>query len=133
MVRIPRGQFNKAKENELLNLLLAKIRKIDSVGGFKNFINQFLNKEEKTALLRRLAVVDLISRRKTYREIRNTLEISSGTISNVKDILAGRGYNRKLPKKKTPESKAPIRSRRRQIPLMPPITGRGRWRFLNRL
>lgn len=130
MTRVLRNKLNKEIENILRKELLREIQKINSVTDLKKFFNKFFTKDEEILILRRLAVMKLISDKKKYREIKNLLDVSSNTISAVKDIILGYGYNKRNKKIKYspwPKSKTGNKSFSRY----PTMVGKGRWRFLN--
>ena len=114
MARINNKKIDKFIEKEIYNELLKEFERISSVGGIDLFFNKFMTSGEKTLFFRRMAVIKLLNQNKKYREIKEILGISSGTISRVADIVAGRGYsinpNRKR-KYSADFSKKPVRRR----------------------
>lgn len=89
-------QFKKEAKNKLLQ----EIKGISSVSDVENFLNKFFTPNEKDLILRRIVIEDFLNSNKKYREIKKILEVSSNTISNVRDIIEKRGYgnnpNRKI-------------------------------------
>ena len=133
MIRVARDKLDKQREEILLQALLAEIKKLNSTKGLENFLDQLLTRREKLLLFRRLAVIELIRNGKKYREIKNLLNISGGTISSVKDILSGRGYNKRLPKKEKISTSKGESHLSKMIKSYPSYSGKGRWKFLNQI
>lgn len=136
MARVLRKKLSQNIEKSLWIKLLKEVKNINSVESLKGFLDKFFTADEKILILRRLAVMELIENRRKYRDIKNILDVSSATISAVKDIFEGRGYNKKSSKK---ESQATLKSRnlkknkRSKFPAhrFIPGAGKGRWGFLN--
>jgi len=106
MAYIIKDKLDRNIKEVALKILLSSITSINSVGKLRNFLNKFLTSDEQILLLRRVAVIELIDQGKTYRKIKEILKTSSRTISGVKDILSGAGYNRRNKKKKYSSSGA---------------------------
>ncbi len=133
MPKVLKDKLNKETEESIWDLLLKEVRKIDSVARLKKFFERFLTRDETILILRRLAIMKLIENKKKYRDIKDILGVSGSTISAVKDIIQGRGYNKK-PRKKRNNITAKIRLKNnKSFPKFPTYKGRGRWRFLNNL
>lgn len=94
MTRISKNKLSKNLEKEALSEILKEIKKVDSLENLTNFLNGFFTAEEKKIILRRAAVIKLLKSGKKYREIKVMLEISRATISNVRDMIEGRGYGK---------------------------------------
>jgi uncharacterized protein YerC len=101
-------------EKEIYQDLLKEIKNIDSHSDLDNFFNKFMTKDEKTLLLRRTAIIKLINRGKKYTEIKELLSVSDNTISNVRDILDGRGYGRNPNRKRVYSKTKDYRKKKRQ-------------------
>lgn len=80
--------------------LLKEFSGIASSDDLHNIFSKFLSEKEINLIYRRLAVIKFIKQGKKYREIKEIMEISSNTISNVQDIIMGRGYGRNPKRKK---------------------------------
>ena len=87
-------KFNNLAEKEIYAELLKELKGINSPNQLMGFLNKFMTASEITLLFRRIAAIKLLEKKKTYRDIKKILGISSGTISRVADIIAGRGYSR---------------------------------------
>ncbi|MFH1162307.1 MAG: Trp family transcriptional regulator [Candidatus Jorgensenbacteria bacterium] len=114
----------RASSDRKLNLLL------DSV----------LSASEKRLMVRRLAIMALIGQGKTYREIGRRLWLSPSTVSAIKKGMGGhslyrsrRESDKEARKRKRGAEKKPVTVH----PVleywlnMPPISGKGRWKFLD--
>lgn len=109
---------------------MKEIKKIQSVDDLKQFINKVLTSDEKTLILRRMAVIELIGYKKKYHEIKELLGVSGDTISAAKDIILGYGYD-KRDKKIKYSSWPEFKNNKKSFSKLPTYKGKGRWRFLN--
>lgn len=109
---------------------LKEIKKIHSINDLRKFFEMFFTKDEEVLVLRRLAIMQLIAEKKKYKEIKEKLSVSGCTISAVKDILLGQGYNKR--DKKIKYSYWPKQNSRKKFPSYPRMVGKGRWGFLYR-
>ena len=100
MAIISNKKLEKSLGREIYSELLKEIRKIDSPSDLDYFFDRFMTVGEKTVFLRRVGVIQLLKKKLKYRDIRELLGISSGTISKVNDIVAGRGYSRNPDRKR---------------------------------
>ncbi len=94
MTRAINKKLNKFIEREIYRELLKEFKNINSYNNLNDFFKKFMTDDEKDLIFRRIAVMKLIKQGKKYREIKGLLDISGNTISNVIDILEGRGYSR---------------------------------------
>ena len=132
MAKIVKNKLNKEFKAFLLKKLLEEIGRINSSDKLKKFLNKFLTHGEQMLILRRLAVEELIKNKKKYREIKELLDVSGQTISAVKDILLGYGYDKRDKKRKYSILSKPNKKRYNNwLSKFPTKTGKGRWRFLN--
>ncbi|MCL5114913.1 MAG: trp operon repressor [Patescibacteria group bacterium] len=81
-------------EKEAVGILFREVSRVRSERDLISFFDKYLNESEKEIIVRRVIVGILLERKMSYRKIRNLLEISQSTISNVRDILENRGYGR---------------------------------------
>lgn len=130
--KILKDKLNKQAGKIVWEILFKEIQKIHSINDLKKFFEEFLTEDERVFILRRLAIIKLIQDKKKYRDIKNFLNVSGNTISAVKDIILGYGYNKRDKTiKYSPWPKS--NNKRRSFPKYPTFVGRGRWRFLNDL
>lgn len=77
---------------DAINILFGDLKNINSVGDVEQFLKKFFTADERELILRRIVVMDLLNKNVKYRDIKKLLEVSSNTISNVRDIIENRGY-----------------------------------------
>ncbi len=94
MARVINKNLDKAIESEIRAELLKEFKNVHSGRDVDWFFSKFMTNDEKRLVFRRLAVMKLMNQGKKYRDIKEILNISSNTISNVIDIIQGRGYGR---------------------------------------
>ncbi len=92
--------------------MLREIGIIKSERDLVSFFDKYLNKSEKEIIVRRVIVGILLERKMSYRKIRDFLEISQSTISNVRDILEHRGYGRNPKRRRIYSYNRKLRKRR---------------------
>ncbi len=92
-------KLNMAIEKEAREKLFKEFSGLRSQRDLQEVFSKFLSDKEIERIYRRFAVIEFIKQGKKYRQIKEMMEVSSNTISNVKDMLAGRGYGRN-PKRK---------------------------------
>ncbi|MHB9019964.1 MAG: Trp family transcriptional regulator [Minisyncoccota bacterium] len=110
---MPRAIKNKVPldiQNKVLDELLLEFRKVNSIENLNIFFKKFMTYGEKDTIIRRLAIIKYLNNGKKYREIKKTLCISNSTISNSRDIMAGRGYGQN-PNRKKVYSRSLIKSK----------------------
>ena len=93
-------KLDKTIETEICRELLKEFKGVNSFEGINDFFSKFMPDKEKEAFFRRLAVIKFINQGKKYREIKEIMEVSGNTISNVRDILEGRGYSKNPDRKR---------------------------------
>ena len=99
-------------EKEAVEILLREIGRVRFERDLISFFDKYLNESEKEIIVRRVIVGILLERKMSYRKIRNLLEISQSTISNVRDILENRGYGRNPKRRRVYSYKRKPRKRR---------------------
>lgn len=87
MKKPKRFKSRKEWDNHLIENFLEVIKKIGSPKEIANFLNTLLSSEEKKNISRRLAVIDLLKEKNTYKEISKIIWVSPGTISAIKKSL----------------------------------------------
>lgn len=107
MAIIKNKKLDKAVEREVCIELLKEFKKVDSFCNLDYFLNKFMTPSERIILTRRIAVMKLLEQKRKYRDIKELLGISSGTISKINDIITGRGYG-KNPNRKRKYSNSTI-------------------------
>ena len=94
MAIIKNKKLDKALGKEVFAELLKEFQKVNSFNRLEEFLNKFMTFGEKTLFIRRIAVIKLLERKISYRNIKSLLDISTGTIRKINDIVAGRGYGK---------------------------------------
>ncbi|MFY9462259.1 MAG: Trp family transcriptional regulator [Candidatus Sungiibacteriota bacterium] len=100
-----------------------------------DFINDLLTRTERIMLAKRLAIVVMLHKGYPFGVIRRTLKVSESTISAMRDRTdrGGKGFEkalRRLEKDKRLEKFIANLDRIIRLFAMPPIAGKGRWKFL---
>lgn len=96
-------------------ILFREIKDINSVPDLDKFLGQFFTDKEKETILKRIVIKDFLNSGKKYREIKKILDVSSNTISNVRDIIEKRGYGRNPDRpRKYSEIKRPAKRERHE-------------------
>jgi len=138
------SKFKSRKEWEkfIWEKFLKSIKDIDSNKGLGKLLDSVLSENEKRLIIKRMVAISLIRQGKTYKEIGEILWLSPSTISSIKKSLkSGLFYqSRRDIDKKRKKQKRDLKEK--AIPALtifdywlnfplPPMTGRGRWKFLN--
>ncbi len=84
-----------------IKLIALRAEKISLPTDVEKFLNSFFAKAEIDLILKKAAVMILLSRNVKYRDICETLEVSKNTISKIQNSSAGREYWTAPKKKKT--------------------------------
>jgi uncharacterized protein YerC len=94
MRHIPNKKISQALARRSLEVATREIRKVNVPEDFLAFLRKYFTDKEMDSIMRRVAVGILLENGESYRKIRDSLEVSQGTISRVRDLLKGRGYGR---------------------------------------
>ena len=109
-MKVSKKKIDKELRAKAVKVLFEKLQDDVSVEDTEKFLNTFFKSEEKNLVLKKAAVMVLLSEGEKYRNIEERLEVSKATISNIRDIFDGRGYGGKDPNRK----KSPIGTGRPQ-------------------
>lgn len=101
-MKISKKQIDKELRVKAMKVLFTRLRNVISLEDAERFLNMFFKKQEKSLILKKAAVMVLLSEGEKYRSIEERLEVSRATISNVRDIFNGREYGGKDPRQKKP-------------------------------
>lgn len=128
--------------------LLEDIKKTRSEKQLKELLNILISQKERKFIIKRLMTIYLIQKGKSYQEIGNLLWISPATISAIKKSLLKKSVYQARPLITDTSDKNKKRININNMDLaeaaeemlcslgeildkyIPPISGRGRWRFL---
>ncbi|MBA4320434.1 MAG: hypothetical protein C0412_18710 [Flavobacterium sp.] len=92
MTRAIENRITENIEKEVVKELLTEFKRVDSGKKLDDFFKKFMTVAEKDLIFRRMAIIKLVNHGKKYSDIKMILRISENTISNSRDIMAGRGY-----------------------------------------
>lgn len=87
MSQISRNPLSKESNYEIQATLWWLLARLNNDSDIKNFLNGLLTKTEKIMIAKRLAVAFLLSKNFNYRDISDTLKISTSTISRIKETI----------------------------------------------
>jgi uncharacterized protein YerC len=135
LTKVLENKLNKRTKEFALNIFLKEVKKVKSINALEWFLKKFFTKNERVLVLRRLTIMGLIENKKKYRSIKELLGVSGNTISAVKDIMLGYGYDKRDKRIKYsvwPKSKSKNRSFSK-FPKYRTLSAKDRWRFLNNL
>ncbi len=79
-------------KKDAINILFGDLKNINLVDDVEKFLEKFFTTDERELILRRIIVMDFLNKNIKYRDIKKALEVSSNTISKVRDIIENRGY-----------------------------------------
>lgn len=92
MSRYNEKKLNYDVQEKLLNILCKILFKLETPGAIKKFLKDLLNRNERTMLVRRLFIAEMLLDKRTYNEIKNQLHCGKSTIARVERWLNfGRG------------------------------------------
>ncbi len=96
MVQVSRYPLKKEIEERVFGILLQAIASLKNPQEINEFLEDFLSPVEKIMLAKRLAIAVLLGKGYDYRQIREILRVTPGTIAavNLKLKYAGRGYKK---------------------------------------
>lgn len=100
MTQVSKHPLKKEIEERVFEILLETIASLKNPEEINDFIEDFLSPVEKIMLAKRLAIAVLLGRGYDYRQIREILKVTPGTIAgvNLKLKYAGRGYKKVVEK-----------------------------------
>ncbi|HUW21248.1 MAG TPA: YerC/YecD family TrpR-related protein [Candidatus Bathyarchaeia archaeon] len=92
-MQVSKKKINKKLEKKIGELFYQTIADIKNPQEVEVFLKDLLTETEISVVTKRLGTAYLLNKGKNYREIKDTLKISSATISVVADqIKKGRGF-----------------------------------------
>ncbi len=87
MSQLSKKYIHKDVQTKIVNTFLGTITKLKSENDLQDFLNDLLSPTEKAMLAKRLAIAVLLAKGYGYEIIKDSLKVSSGTISKVALIL----------------------------------------------
>jgi TrpR-related protein YerC/YecD len=98
MAQISKRALNKILENQIFDILSQVLADTNTKEQAHSLLDDFLTKTEKTTLAKRLAIAHYLERGRSYENIKNTLKVSSATISTVQRMMHQKGFDLLLQK-----------------------------------
>mgnify|MGYP001557963171 FL=1 len=86
-MQVSRNLLSKESNYEIQATLWWLLARLDNDSDVSNFLNGLLTKTEKIMLAKRLAVAFLLSKNYNYRDISDTLKVSTATICKIKETM----------------------------------------------
>ncbi|MFH1840663.1 MAG: Trp family transcriptional regulator [Candidatus Shapirobacteria bacterium] len=100
MTQISKRPLDKKIESELFQLLVKAIADLRNSEEIEEFLADFLSPVEKIMLAKRLGIAVLMGKNYDYRQVKEVLKVTPGTIAavNLKYKYANRGYKKVVEK-----------------------------------
>lgn len=125
MVNINKKYFEQNIKDAIRRSFIKELKNIKTEKELVEITGRILTPAEQIMIEKRLAILHLLKRGLTYREIGNILDVTSHTISFVK-----RGFI-KRERKRRQYSDWPTNKKKYSNSKFPTYAGKGRWRFLD--
>lgn len=122
MVRVNKKYIEQELRDEAWRRFGDVVKKSKSEKELVDDLHKFLTEPEIIQLEKRLIIPILLERKKSYRAIGEAIDVTRTTISFVKNNL-----KRKPRIRRKYSSSHPPRKKRKELPLLPPRSGHGRW------
>ncbi|OGM26748.1 hypothetical protein A3D00_00505 [Candidatus Woesebacteria bacterium RIFCSPHIGHO2_02_FULL_38_9] len=97
-MRVSKDKVNSVLEEELAKSFLQLISDLKSAEESEIFLRDFLTKSEFSALTKRLAVAYWLKKKRSYKNIKDNIKVSSATIADVQTKIKSSGYQLALKK-----------------------------------
>src|SRR3989344_5475135 len=135
MPHVSKQKLDKETLNQISERLITIIIKLQNKDEAAAFLEDLLTKTERIMLAKRLAITIMLERGYPFQVISQSLKVSEATISVMRDRIdrGGRGFKNileKLEKDRSIEKLLKILDTIISAFAMPPIAGKGRWKFL---
>jgi uncharacterized protein YerC len=86
-MQISAKNLTRSTESGIVNQLYSLLADLRTRAEVKAFLNDFLSETEQTVFAKRLAIAQLLTEGKSYKEIKASLKVSSATISSVAELI----------------------------------------------
>jgi len=116
-MRVAKKKLDPVLREAAVKLIASKAKKIFSSADMEKFLNSFFTKTEIDLILKKAAVMALLSENAKYRDICETLEVSKNTISKIRNSLTGKEYWAAPEKKKAQNVSFSAPKKRKRHPL----------------
>lgn len=97
-MRVSQKSVNTLLKKQIENMFIQLICDIKNTKEAENILRDFLNLSEFEALSKRLAVAYWLKKRRSYKNIRDNLKVSSATISTISEMMKRKGFQNALKK-----------------------------------
>ena len=98
MVQVSKQKVNQILEAQIFDIFSQVLSDLGTKQQAKALLEDFLTPTEKTTLAKRLAIAHYLERGRSYENIKNTLKVSSATISTVQRTMHSPGFDLLLQK-----------------------------------
>ena len=102
-MRLSNQNLTKSLETEIRQALLQMIADVRTSEEANILISDLLTETEQLAVAKRLAIALLLTKGKSYKEIKQNLKVSSATVAKVQESLSQKGIKLALDKIKADE------------------------------
>lgn len=95
MSQVSSKSLSKDTEEKLFSIFFSSFAKLSNSSDIQKFLFDLLSPTERTMLAKRLAIAYLLTKGYQYDTIKDTINVSQGTIARINFILTyqGRGYS----------------------------------------
>ena len=92
-MQISSKNLSRSTQSEIVDQLYTLLADLQTPSEVKSFLKDFLTETEQTVFSKRLAIAQLLSEGKSYKDIKAELKVSSATISSVAELIEKPGYS----------------------------------------
>ncbi|MCS7091892.1 MAG: Trp family transcriptional regulator [Patescibacteria group bacterium] len=97
-MRISQKAINPALKKQVDKMLIQLICDIKNFNEAESFLRDFFNSSEVEVFSKRLAIAYWLKKKRSYKNIRDNLKVSSATISTVSEMMKSKGFELALKK-----------------------------------
>lgn len=97
-MRVSKRPINSFLLKQIYKLVYQAIADLKTPQEVENFLNAFLSESEHKTLVKRIAVAYFLDKGKSYSHIKESLKVSSATISSTQDNMQNQGVQQTLKK-----------------------------------
>lgn len=83
MARYNEKKISYVVQDRLMDMFCETLHRLKTKKAIQNFLKDLLNRQERTMLVRRLLIAEMLSKKHTYQEIVERLRCGTGTIARV--------------------------------------------------
>lgn len=135
MPHVSKRKVDKEVLDDIHSRLIEVLASFNEGGDIRDILDDLLTKTERTMIAKRLAIAIMLHRGYTFGLISHMLKVSEATISVMRERMdrGGRGFQKalsRLNKEKKLDRLFAKLDRAIRMFALPPVLGKGRWRFL---